>query len=322
MSESDPLGLVGHTIDELRFDECVDTKGSGLVYRGKLAGREAPVAIKCLSVSRLGGADVAVRAAIASRFSSETKILRRLGDGTHDIVQCITSGMLSAPTTNETVQYQVLEWLDGRTLRVDLTERHSRGMPGRSLRETLDMFEGAALAMGHAHSLGIIHRDLEPANLMLTRIRGAVRLKVLDFGLAQILGQDGGLRTELAPVFTAQYSAPEQLATPPGEVGPWTDVWALALVMLEVLSGAPIPDPQAGSIRATSLGITTMPGPIEELFVNATSLDPHAPNNDSGQDGPATVSTPSRSVTVDFALFEAAQRTARDPREDRVYPSF
>jgi hypothetical protein len=40
-----------------------------------------------------------------------------------------------------------------------------------------------------------------------------------------------------------QYSAPEQLATPPGEVGPWTDVWALALVMLEVLSGAPIPDP-------------------------------------------------------------------------------
>ncbi|MBX3230800.1 MAG: protein kinase [Labilithrix sp.] len=275
MSESDPLGLVGSTIDELRFDECVDTEGSGLVYRGKLAGREGAVAIKCLSLSRLGAVDVTARAEIASRFSSETKILRKLGDGTHDIVHCITSGMLSAPTTNETVQYQVLEWLDGRTLKVDLTERRSRGMPGRSLRETMDMLEGAALAMGHAHSLGIIHRHLEPSNLMLTRIRGALRLKVLDFGLAQILGQEAGLRTEVAPVFSEQYSAPEQLTTPPGDVGPWTDVFSLALVMLEILHGAPAPNPRAGAIRASALGVT-VPAPIEELLALATAVDPHA----------------------------------------------
>ena len=65
MAESDPLGLVGRTIDELRFDECVDTEGKGLVYRGHLSGREEPVAIKCLSLSRLG-TDVSQRAQLGS----------------------------------------------------------------------------------------------------------------------------------------------------------------------------------------------------------------------------------------------------------------
>src|SRR6201999_3059278 len=99
-------------------------------YRGHLKGRDEPVAIKCLSLSRLGQTDTSLRGVIAARFNEETKILKKLAAGTHDIVHCLASGMIVAPTTGETVQYQVLEWLNGRTLRVDLAERHDRGMPG------------------------------------------------------------------------------------------------------------------------------------------------------------------------------------------------
>jgi serine/threonine-protein kinase len=270
----DPLGLVGQTIDELRFDLCVDTEGEGLVYRGKLHGREDPVAIKCLSLSRLGGADVSVRAIIAARFNEETKILRRLADGTHDIVHCITDGRLAAPTTGETVQYQVLEWLDGRTLEADLDERRSRKMPGRSLRETLDLVESAALAIGHAHSQGIVHRDLQPANMMLVRQRGGLRLKVLNFGLAKNLNREAALGTDIA-TFDPEYAAPEVLASSSAEIGPWSDVWSLAILMLEVLSGQKVPNPQGGSIRASALGLQ-LPAPIEELLASATALDPQA----------------------------------------------
>lgn len=274
MSETDPLGLVGQTIDELRFDLCVDTEGEGLVYRGKLQGREDPVAIKCLSLSRLGGADISVRATIAARFNEETKILRRLADGTHDIVHCITDGRLAAPTTGETVQYQVLEWLDGRTLEADLEERRSRKMPGRSLRETLDLVESAALAIGHAHSQGIVHRDLQPANMMLVRQRGGMRLKVMNFGLAKNLNREAAIGTDMA-TFDPEYAAPEVVLGNPGDVGPPADVWSLAIIMLEVLSGQKVPTPQAGSIRASALNLQ-IPAPIEDLLATATSLDPHA----------------------------------------------
>lgn len=275
MSEPDPLGLVGQTIEELRFDLCIDTEGEGLVYRGKLQGREDPVAIKCLSLSRLGGADVSVRAIIAARFNEETKILRRLADGTHDIVHCITDGRLSAPTTGETVQYQVLEWLDGRTLEADLEERRSRKMPGRSLRETLDLMESAALAVGHANTNGIVHRDLQPSNMMLVRQRGGMRLKVLNFGLAKNLLRDGPLGSDIA-TFDPQYAAPELGPTgQPSDVGPWTDVWSLAVITLEVLTGQKVPNAQGGGLRPSALGVQVSPQ-IDELFASATALDPGA----------------------------------------------
>lgn len=275
MSEPDPLGLVGQTIEELRFDLCIDTKGEGLVYRGKLQGREDPVAIKCLSLSRLDGTDVSVRAIIAARFNEETKILRRLADGTQDIVHCITDGRLSAPTTGETVQYQVLEWLDGRTLEVDLEERRARKMPGRSLRETIDLVESAALAVAHAHSQGIVHRDLQPANMMLVRQRGGLRLKVLNFGLAKNLNRDGPLGSDIA-TFDPQYAAPELRQTAqPSDVGPWTDVWSLAIVTLEVLTGQKVPNPQDGNLRPSALG-AQVPPQLDELFASATALDPGA----------------------------------------------
>jgi serine/threonine-protein kinase len=278
MSVADTLGIVGSTVDQIRFDECVDAGGFGIVYRGRHTGRDEAVAIKCLRLTRLANLTETMRASIVNRFREETKILHHLSHGTHDIVRCLSSGQLFAPATGEPVPYMVLEWLDGRTLSADLAERRERGLPGRSLRETLDLVESAALAIAHAHTQGIIHRDIKPGNLMLTRIRGGMRLKVLDFGLAKILSEDPGAGRNLATadgvqLFSVAYCAPEQLSSTVGEIGPWTDIYSLALVMLEVMRGEKIRHPTQGSLRASALGIS-LPRPIEDLLARAVAQDP------------------------------------------------
>lgn len=278
MSVADALGIVGSTVDQIRFDECVDTGGFGIVYRGRHLGRDEVVAVKCLRLTRLANVTEAMRASLVSRFREETKILQHLSQGTHDIVRCLGSGQLFAPATGEPVPYMVLEWLDGRTLSADLAERRERGLPGRTLRETLDLVESAALAIAHAHTQGIIHRDIKPANLMLTKTRGGPRLKVLDFGLAKILTEDMGSGRNLATadgvqLLSVAYCAPEQLSSTVGEIGPWTDIYSLALVMLEVMRGDKIVHPTQSSLRASALGLT-LPRAVEDLLGRAVAPNP------------------------------------------------
>jgi tRNA A-37 threonylcarbamoyl transferase component Bud32 len=271
---ADPLGLVRGTVDDLRFDECIDAGGFGTLYCGWHLGRDERVAIKCLSPSRLPNLTTAMHASIVTRFRERTKIAQRLSEGSSDIVRCISSGQLFAPATGEPVLYLVLEWLEGRTLRADLAERRARGMPGRTLHEALDVIEGAALAIAHAHGQGVIHRDITPANLLLTRT--ADRLKVLDFGLAAMISDEAGVGMNVvaaAPLFSAAYSAPEVLSSRAGEIGPWTDIYSLTLVLLEVMRGEAIERPTSGSLRASSLGLS-VPAPVEDLLARAVALDP------------------------------------------------
>ncbi|MBX3264565.1 MAG: serine/threonine protein kinase, partial [Labilithrix sp.] len=293
MSGPDALGLANRTVERIQFEECVDAGGFGVVYRGRVAGRDEPVAIKCLRLTRLANLTDAARASIVGRFGEETKVLQHLSRGTHDIVRCLGSGQLFAPTTGEPVPYIVLEWLDGRTLAADLADRRARGVPGRSLRETLDLVESAALALAHAHSQGVVHRDVKPANLMLTRIPqrpdgspGGTRLKVLDFGLAKILSGEPGAGKNLATadgvqLFSVAYCAPEQLSAEVGEIGAWSDLYALVLVMLEVMRGERVRPSMTSALRASSVGLA-LPPPVEDLLARALSPDPRDRPADAG----------------------------------------
>ncbi len=274
---ADVLGLVGSTVEQVRFEECIDTGGFGIVYRGRHLGQGDPVAIKCLRLTRVANMTDAMRASLVARFHDETKILHHLSHGTHDIVRCLASGQLFAPATGEPVPYMVLEWREGRTLSADLAERRGRGVAGRSLRETLDLVESAALAIAHAHTQGIIHRDIKPANLMLARVQTGLRLKVLDFGLAKILAGGPGAKNvataDGVQLFSAAYCAPEQLSPQVGEIGPWTDIFSLALVMLEVMRGDKVRHPMTGALKASSIGLT-LPPAVEDLLARATSPNP------------------------------------------------
>ena len=115
---ADDFGLLGQTIDQLRFDEVVDGGGFGLVYRATHMGLGEPVAVKVLRIDR--SVDAELTASFFQRFKDETRILYRLSQGTLDIVRGISSGTLRAPKTQEDVPYMVLEWLEGRTLANEL----------------------------------------------------------------------------------------------------------------------------------------------------------------------------------------------------------
>src|SRR5262249_17356047 len=100
-----------------------------------------------------------------------------------------------------------------------------------SLSEALNVAIQAARGLAGAHEAGIVHRDIKPANLMLTTRN---EVKILDFGLAKLARQGGVTRTGIV-LGTVAYMAPEQITG--GEIDPRVDVWALGVVLYEMLTG-------------------------------------------------------------------------------------
>jgi serine/threonine protein kinase len=125
-----------------------------------------------------------------------------------------------------TVPYVVMELIAGRTL----AQRLARGpMPWRA---ALRVSAEVAAALSAAHARGLVHRDVKPANVMLT----ASGAKVVDFGIAAIAGETGDNDPEGMVLGTPAYLAPERLAG--GPVRPATDVYALGLLLYRSLTGA------------------------------------------------------------------------------------
>src|SRR6185295_17216037 len=121
--------------------------------------------------------------------------------------------------------------------------RLARGEGGYDLAAAIQLLEPAARALAVAHAQRIAHRDVKPANLFVTQVGGVPTLKVLDFGIAKVLTSHPSVTaaleaTKLGPTaFTPRYGAPEQFNKQRGASGPWTDVFALALILVELVSG-------------------------------------------------------------------------------------
>ncbi|WP_437586248.1 bifunctional serine/threonine-protein kinase/formylglycine-generating enzyme family protein [Sorangium sp. So ce1000] len=241
MAPSDPFGWVGATIGgKYRLDAVIGEGGFGVVYRGQHLGFDEPVAVKCLKL--LGSLAPAERASFQRMLLDEGRLLHRLSRASAGIVQALDTGAAVSPS-GEWTPYLVLEWLHGAPLDREIAERRARGEAARPLAEAVALLAPAAYALEVAHAQGVAHRDVKPANLFLAEIGGRRTLKVLDFGIAKVLGELSSMTQAMAETgnalraFTVHYGAPEQFHPRFGATGPWTDVFALALVLIEVASG-------------------------------------------------------------------------------------
>jgi serine/threonine protein kinase len=247
---------------------------------------DEPVAIKCLK-PRTG--QPALVESFAKRFRDETKIAYRLSQGNLDIVRSISSGTLNAPAGG-LVPYMVLEWLEGHPLTEELFLRKEDRRGPMPLLEAVEMLDSAAGAIGFAHSQGVVHRDIKPGNLFLAQTRAGTRLKVLDFGLAKIIDPEGFMAPSGAEtgsniyIASPSYGAPEQFSKKMGPIGAWTDVYSLAMVLLEMMTGKKVRaadnlvdgmmkalNPDTASPTPKKLGID-VPPEVDAVFARATVI--------------------------------------------------
>jgi len=134
------------------------------------------------------------------------------------------------PPRGPLVPYIVMEYVDGRTLQ-DILHDHGRVLPARALEIVADVCD----ALEFSHRAGIVHRDVKPGNVMVTRTG---EVKVMDFGIARALAAAAGTATQTAAVVgTAQYLSPEQAR---GEhVDARSDVYSTGCLLYELLCGTP-----------------------------------------------------------------------------------
>ncbi len=190
------------------------------VYRARDLRLDRTVAVKTLR------ADLARDQTFQARFGREAQSAASLNNpsivAVYDTGEDMSSGF--------SIPFIVMEFVEGRTVRDLLIEGH-RLLPER----TLEIVSGVLRALEYSHQAGIVHRDIKPGNVMVTR-NGDV--KVMDFGIARAMSDSQATMTQTAQVIgTAQYLSPEQAR---GErVDARSDLYSTGCLMYELLTGRP-----------------------------------------------------------------------------------
>ncbi len=138
--------------------------------------------------------------------------------------------------TEDDCPYMVMEYVDGEDLSSVLSKRGA--MP---LSEATEIFDQLCDAMSYAHSRGVMHRDLKPSNIMLTNSENSVTIKIVDFGIAKIVGPEGVAQKNITQtgqiVGSPIYMSPEQSLGKPLDAR--TDIYSAACIFYHMVTGAP-----------------------------------------------------------------------------------
>ena len=297
-SGEDPFDWVGATLDgKYQVDAVVGRGGFGVVYRAHHLGFNEKVAVKCLRIPRtLSGA---ARDEFERNFLAEGRLLHQLSRSTAGIVQALDVGALVSPNKTWT-PFIVLEWLDGQSLAENFAERLRTGLGGRTPKAAIELLDSAARALSLAHEQGIAHRDIKPANLFLAEVGGRRTLKVLDFGIAKVVTESESFTKAFEETgaslqaFTARYGSPEQFSRRYGATGPWSDVFSLALVLVEAIVGhSALEGVDAAQLFIAAADATRRPtlrahgidlgDAIETVFATALAVDPKVRYPNAGE---------------------------------------
>lgn len=248
-----------------RVEAMLASGGMGRVYRTVNERIGRPFAVKVLSISR------SIDTGAVERFFREARAAASLRHpGVVEVVDCAL--------TPEGMPFMVMELLAGRDLR-DVLESKGKLDVDRTVEITLQV----ASALHVAHQKGIVHRDIKPGNLFVEDLpSGGERVKILDFGIARLVGQER-LTNQSLVMGTPEYSSPEQ-ARDTGDVDQRSDIYSLGATVFHFLCGRPPfiadtpvstlvqhltdPPPRLRDIRSD------VPTELEELVLRMLAKDP------------------------------------------------
>ncbi len=277
--------------DRYELEERLGRGGMGEVWRARHLALKSYVAIKFLHAAP------AQQESARKRFVTEAQLTAQIK--TRHAVQVFDFGVTEAGRP-----FIVMELLDGETVGHRL--ERLRQLPRAA---TVRFLQQAARALDRAHALGIVHRDFKPDNLVIVKDEdGRESIKVLDFGIAKLLGElealsmppasqgddtlvDGdapppssSLTSTNAILGTPHYMAPEQIRR--DEPGPAIDIWAFGVVAFECLCGTPPFDGtslleiftriQTGRHLSARELAPELPAEFEDWFALSCSLEPAA----------------------------------------------
>lgn len=207
-----------------QIDALIARGGMAEVYSATDLRLGRKVAIKILR------SDLARDASFLARFRREAQAAASLNHPS--IVAVYDTGEEVRPDSTDEVAlpYLVMEYVDGTTVR-DLLKRGKRLIPERALEITLGVLD----ALSYSHKHGIIHRDIKPGNVMITRLGD---IKVMDFGIARALADTSATMTSSQTIMgTAQYISPEQAKG--GMVDARSDIYSTGVLLYELLTAKP-----------------------------------------------------------------------------------
>jgi serine/threonine protein kinase len=229
-------GRIGRVLaGRYRIELLLGQGAMGEVYVARDLKRRQLCAVKLV----FPGAALSLQA--HRRFIQEAKVVARLFHP--NIVE-----VREFNEDSDGTKFLVMELLDGIELQTVLSRQGALPLP-----RTLEILRGAGAALQYAHDLGIVHRDIKPDNIFLSRVSGAGGVthevvKVLDFGLAKLFrdacrpdltesGHEDQPVTKGIVVGTPAYLPPEAAMAEVGAVDPRADQWSLAVVAFQMLSG-------------------------------------------------------------------------------------
>ncbi|MEQ8765382.1 MAG: serine/threonine-protein kinase [Planctomycetota bacterium] len=259
----------GSRIDEYEILDVLGEGGMGIVYRARQARPERIVALKVIRPGWLNKT-------LLRRFENEGELLGRLRHP--GIAQIYQAGAANSP--QGPLPYLAMELVEGEAI-TDFAELRQLGIRAR-----LGLVAKVCDAAQHAHEKGVVHRDLKPSNIL---VDDSGHPKILDFGVARVTEPE--LRTATLETATGQiigtlpYMSPEQASGDPGRVDPRSDVYAIGVILYELLVGR-LPQDLGDKILAEALRMiaeddVTPPssidrvlrGDLETILLTALSKD-------------------------------------------------
>ncbi|MEZ5346235.1 MAG: protein kinase [Pyrinomonadaceae bacterium] len=277
--------------------------GVGMVYKGVDTMLDREVAIKVMRP------ELASQTSVVERFRSEAITLAKLN---HPNIATLFSLFRDGDEL-----YMVLEFVEGETLE-DMLQRRGSLSP----EEALPIFCQALDGINYAHELGIVHRDIKPSNMMLTTDG---KLKVLDFGIARLLGS--ARMTRVGNIIgTLEYMSPEQVRGE--ETDARSDIYGLGMMLYEVLTGR-LPFVFENEFALMKAHTEEMPAPprqlnpdiseeLEEAIMKAVAKDPAERFQNGGEFLDAIYNMDPESLSSVYGSQSVFQRKIRTETSDRA----